>query len=312
MTDNSHKIDEIYKILYKNYDYNSNYMDRVLKCKDTDYIPKVDNAGDVIWKDDAKCQVMHNGALIHEGCYHQAWMTDIIRALRGHHEPQEEKLFHAVLQYLDENAVMVECGSFWSYYSLWFNKEISNARNIMIEPMPLKCAIGKLNFELNNAHGEFLEGYIGNEYKEASIFTDWDGEQYKSQSITVDSLFDNYDINSIDVLHADIQENEMVLLEGASRTLKNKRINYLFLVTHSKNKPFIKKLKNYGYHILASFEIHQSYFDDGLVLACSPKVFHKLDKSKFIISKKRSISGWFYMMFKDAKKKIRKLLSLRV
>ena len=280
------RVEEIYSILYKDYKYVDSYMDRVMQCKDTDYIPKVENAGEVIMKDEFKCQVMHNGVLIHEGCYHQAWVTDIIKALKGHHEPQEEKLFYEVLNIVPKGGVMVECGSFWSYYSLWFHKEIEEAKNIMIEPMPLKCELGKLNFELNNFDGEFINGYIGNQYNENSTFLDWDGARYDIPSVTIDHLFDKYYLEKIDVLHADIQNNEMTLLNGSINALTNKKIDYLFLGTHSYNAPIVDRLESLGYHIVESFEVWETYFDDGLILACSPNVLDKVDKNKFKVSKK--------------------------
>jgi len=280
------RIEEIYSQLYKDYKYDYSYMDRVMQCKDTEYIPKVGNAGDVIIKDDFKCQIMHNGILIHEGCYHQTWVTDIIKALKGHHEPQEEKLFYEVLNIVPNNGVMVECGSFWSYYSLWFHSEIKGGKNIMIEPMPLKCELGKLNFELNDFDGEFINGYIGNVYNENSSFSDWDGAVYDIPSITIDSLFGKYGLDKIDVLHADIQNNEMILLDSAINALTNKKIDYLFLGTHSYNLPITERLESLGYHIVESFEVWETYFDDGLILACSPDVIEKIDKNKFKVSKK--------------------------
>ena len=281
------RIEEIYSVLYKDYEPNYSYMSRVLECKDTQYIPKVSNAGKIITKNGFQCQVMHNGILIHEGCYHQAWITDIIKELKGHHEPQEEKLFYEILKLIPSGGTMVECGSFWSYYSLWFHSEIKNSKNIMIEPNPLKFELGKLNFKLNNFDGEFTNSYINNIVEQVSTFTDWDGKQYNIPSITVDSLFDQYDIDIIDILHADIQDNEMILLDSADKALTENKINYIFLGTHNINLPIITKLQSYGYHIIESFEVFQTYFDDGLILACSPNVIKNINKNKLTVSKRK-------------------------
>ena len=90
--------------------------------RDTDAIPKVADAGEVKVHDGQRVQVMHNGVLVEEDCYNGAWTTEIIRRLRGHHEPQEEFAFHTVVERLrsdTQGATMVELGSFWAYYSLW-------------------------------------------------------------------------------------------------------------------------------------------------------------------------------------------------
>ena len=89
--------------------------------RDTDAIPKVPDAGEVRDQDGQRIQVMHNGVLIEEGCYYGAFMTEIIRRLRGHHEPQEELVFHRIIERLAAEAgekAMVELGAFWSYYSM--------------------------------------------------------------------------------------------------------------------------------------------------------------------------------------------------
>jgi len=291
-------IEKITSELYPNYNESYNYpndkywinmLNNVRICKDCDDIPKTTNAGNLIDKNGVSCQVMHNGVLIHEGCYHGQWMTDVIKLAKGHHEPQEEKLFYEVLNLISENGIMIECGSFWAYYSLWFNSSIKNARNIMIEPHPIKYQLSKLNFEINNFKGEFINGFISNTQANNHPFQDSDGTNYKVPSIKIDSLLKEKNIDSVSILHADIQDNEMELLEGATNSLTKNKIDFLFLATHSSNSPFIEKLiaPPFGYHIIESFDVSESYFDDGLILACSPNVINKIDKNKFKISKKR-------------------------
>ena len=61
-----------------------------VSCTDTDALPRVSDAGDIKLVDGIAVQVMHNGILIEKDSYCGAWMTEIIRCLRGFHEPQEE------------------------------------------------------------------------------------------------------------------------------------------------------------------------------------------------------------------------------
>jgi hypothetical protein len=129
---------------------------------DADYIPKVAGAGEIFDDGNGPYQLMHNGIKVHLNSYYdEDWITDVIYALRGHHEPQEEKCFYEVLKYIPENATMIELGSYWAYYSLWFASEIEGARNYMIEPDPQRLEIGRKNFELNNKTGTFQRGFVG-------------------------------------------------------------------------------------------------------------------------------------------------------
>lgn len=280
------RIKEIVNILYPNQGYNHDFVHNSSKCRDCDGIPKVENAGELVEVNGDKCIVMHNGVMVYEGSYHTQWMTDTIKNLKGHHEPQEEKLFYEILKYIEPNSLMVECGSFWAYYSLWFHKEIEGAKNILIEPNPYKCEISQLNFKLNNFDGTFINGYISNTSADESFFTDWDGKEYKIKKVSIDPLFEKYNLDRIHILHADIQHHEMQLLMGASNSLKNELIDFVFLGTHSDNKKFKDYLQTFGYEILCDFEVNQSFADDGLIVACSPTIHKKINLNNFIVSKK--------------------------
>ena len=70
-------------------------------------------------------------------------MTQIIERLKGHHEPQEEKVFHEVLKAVAPGSTMIELGCYWAYYSLWFQKAVKNARNFMIEPAKAALECGR-------------------------------------------------------------------------------------------------------------------------------------------------------------------------
>tara|TARA_R110000851_G_scaffold311269_2_gene471391 strand:- start:385 stop:1230 length:846 start_codon:yes stop_codon:yes gene_type:complete len=278
-------IKEIYDILYTVDEYNHSYLPRVKQCKDTDDIPKVDNAGEVIVDGENRYQVMHNGVLIHQGCYHQQWMTDLICEMKGHHEPQEEKLFHEVLKVIPENALMIECGSFWAYYSLWFHKEISGAKNIMIEPNPLKLQLGMHNFKANKFGGDFINAAIHDRGLSKARFKDYT-HSVEIPFMSLDWLLENRGIDKVDVLHADVQEAERHLLAGSSDSLRDHKIDFIFLGTHSRNLEMEEYLEGHGYKILESYEVEESYFDDGLILACSPEAYERVDTSLLKVSKR--------------------------
>jgi hypothetical protein len=273
------------------------WRDRVSLCSDIHKIPKVINAGEIIDKEGTSCQVMHNGVLIHTGCFHQTGMTNLIQALKGHAGPQEDTLFHQALNYIGAGGTMIEVGSFWAYYSLWFNKRISKAKNIMIEPVPLKLEIGQLNFELNNFAGEFINGYIGDSYNASSLFRDDVAHMsHTIPQLSIDWLMDKYALDSLDILHANIVDQliraehpdyDIPLLLGAEKSLKSNKINFIFLSVREnwQTAPIIEKLKSYDYHILEEFHANESFWNDGLVLACSSRVINKLDIKGFKVSK---------------------------
>jgi hypothetical protein len=60
-------------------------VEMTVSCRDTDAIPKVTNAGQVIEENDRRVQMMHNGIRVPAGAYHGNWMEEIIFRLRGHH-----------------------------------------------------------------------------------------------------------------------------------------------------------------------------------------------------------------------------------
>src|ERR1700730_8745164 len=127
-------------------------IEMTVAVRDTDVIPKVPEAGEVIERDGVPVQVMHNGIVVHEGCYQGAWMTEIIRQLRGHHEPQEELAFHTVMERLASDTpepTMVELGSYWAYYSLWTKRAIPAAHLLLVEPDAANLEVGRRNLELN-------------------------------------------------------------------------------------------------------------------------------------------------------------------
>jgi len=124
---------------------NATRADMTVSCRDCDPIPKVPGSGKVISFEGKPVQIMHNGVRVVAGGYYGDWMTGIIERLRGHHEPQEEVVFHEILKHLPPSATMLELGGFWSYYSLWFKSQHGDQRKAyVVEPDPNH--IGRTNF----------------------------------------------------------------------------------------------------------------------------------------------------------------------
>jgi len=252
--------------------------DMTISCNDTDYIKKVPGAGKVTKHSGKDVQLMHNGLSMKLGGYHGDWMAQIITTLKGHHEPQEEKAFYEVLKRLESGASMIELGSFWSYYSLWFNKALKQARNICCEPDPQNMKIGKENAALNHLDDViFVESAAGEVDGEMTdVVMDSDPSKKVHVPIrTVDSLAKEYGLDMVDLLHMDVQGFELSALKGAQKLITAKKIRFLFVSTHhyffsgkaNTHQECLHFIKQNGGHIVASHTILESFSGDGLIVA---------------------------------------------
>ena len=242
---------------------------RTIYCHDCEGIPKAPHAGMVIIAE-PPYQVMHNGIKVHLGGYHGEWMAEIIRALGGHHEPQEERLFHEVIKVIPPKALMIEVGSYWAYYSLWFKSCISGGHTYMLEPVPHKLQIGIDNFRLNEMQGHFQNAFVGATSDKKGKFVDWDGSVSRVPCVAIDDFLAQEGITFLDILHADIQGAELEMLEGCRRSLMENRIGYLFVSTHAdKHAECLAVIRRAGYQLVAEHSVEESCSGDGLIVARS-------------------------------------------
>src|SRR5687768_1816503 len=73
-------------------------IEMTVRCRDCDGIPKVERAGEILDEGGGLVQIMHNGIRVVAGGYYGSFMTEVIQRLQGHHEPQEELVFHEILK----------------------------------------------------------------------------------------------------------------------------------------------------------------------------------------------------------------------
>ena len=130
------------------------------ECHDCDDIPKVESAGTVLEEPEGSVQLMHNGLRIFVDSHYGSYNTEIIRRLHGHHEPQEERAFFEVLRTIRHGGTIMELGSFWAYYSLWFLTVVPESKAILVEPLESSLHAGQKNFELNQRKGVFVRAAI--------------------------------------------------------------------------------------------------------------------------------------------------------
>lgn len=219
----------------------------IISCPDNKDIPRHIDAGKII----NGSLVMHNGLKIPPRSYCGDF-SKIFELNKGVHEPQEEKVFAKVLPYVKQGGVIIELGSYWSFYSMWFNKEVKNAKCFMVEPDKECLGVGERNFKLNNLTGDFTLGKIG------------------INDIKLDEFVTDKKVKEIDVLHADIQGAEFEMLTGAEKLINEGKIKYFFISTHSQELHYkcLNFLKKHGYTIIASADFDkETYSHDGVLVA---------------------------------------------
>lgn len=214
------------------------------------YIPRAKDAGKII---DGNL-IMHNGLKVRMGefayCYDFAHI--VLTKNRGVHEPQEERVFLEVLRHIPENATMIELGSYWAFYSMWFKKEIKNANCYMVEPDKRFLLIGKENFKLNNMEGVFIKGEIG------------------KAGIHIDDFIEKNRIEIVHILHSDIQGAEFEMLRTCERSMRKNKIWYVFISSHTQELHYqcLSFLEDHGYVIIASADFNfGTYCYDGVLVA---------------------------------------------
>ena len=246
------------------------------QCRDCDDIPKAEDAGLVIINDDnIAVQIMHNGLQVVADGYIGAWMTCLIQALRGHHEPQEERLFHEVLKTFCGKSSMIELGGWWSYYSLWFLKDNPQRRAIVVEADPNHLEVGKINAKLNKLTPTFLNAIVGGSSSDSVQIQLDDGKVITLPKFSIEQIMIDQGLDHLDILHCDIDGAEVDTLLGCMNIFKERKVNWVFVSTHSHHvskDPLthlkcLDILRKAGAIIEHAFDVHEGYSGDGLIVA---------------------------------------------
>lgn len=190
----------------------------------------------------------------------QAYYGDFSNILvinRGVHEPLEEFVFQELIKALPENPSMLELGAYWGHYSMWLKKMRPKSLVYLVEPDKSNLQSGKHNFIVNGLEGEFINSFVG------------------KNKFEIDSFLRRKNLSKLHILHCDIQGCEAEMLDGSGVSLKQKKIDYLFISTHSQelHKHTIETLSAYDYRIEATSDYEfESTSYDGFVFASSPLI----------------------------------------
>jgi FkbM family methyltransferase len=246
------------------------------RCRDCDKLPKVQDAGKMFDLGGERIQIMHEGSKVVAGGYYGDWMAHIIESLHGHHEPQEEFVFHHIIKHVRPASLIVELGAFWAYYSNWYLGAVPGARAVCVEPDANHLACGRRNFELNNREALLINGCIGALYTEkVALQRESDCQQVEVPQHNMNSLFEIIGKQEVELLHIDAQGAELPFLESTCEAVREGLIRFLFLSTHHQaisgspttHQDCLQLVRNMGGTILAEHSVEESFSGDGLVVA---------------------------------------------
>jgi FkbM family methyltransferase len=253
-------------------------------CSDAANMPKVPGAGEVFEQDGVLLQRMHNGLLIEQDSYYGPMMTAIIRRLHGHHEPQEEVVIDAIIRRLNseetsdqnQSVSVIEFGSHWSFYSLWFCSAVERARAVAMEPDPAYLDVGRRHAARNGLEDriEFIRGAIGDSPgQDMQFLAESDGQTYSVPTYDLHSLMERSGLDRADVVLADVQGAERILLDRAASDFAEGAVRFLVVSTHHHlisadpiiHQRALAQLTAAGAHVIAEHTVGESYSGDGLI-----------------------------------------------
>lgn len=246
------------------------------RCRDCDPVAKVADAGAVVSDDEnRRLQIMHNGLRVLADGYYGPWMTDLIGQCRGHHEPQEERVFHEVLKHLPRDATMIELGAYWAYYSLWFLMDNPERRAIGLEPEPLYLELGRQNAMANGLALEHLHAFTGRNAAPVARFEADVAGPIDIPCHTVASIMEKSGIDHLTLLHCDVQGAEVDVLDSCRTLFRNRKIDWVFVSTHAHqisgdpltHQRAVTILQECGARIEIEHDVHESFSGDGLIVA---------------------------------------------
>ena len=245
-------------------------------CQDTQNIPKVPDAGKTLVIDGQRVQIMHEGTKVIAGGYNGEWMERIITRLSGHHEPQEELLFHHLLRYVREGSLIVELGAFWAYYTNWYLGAVKGSSALCIEPDANSMACGLANLALNGREANFINARVGEAFCEETLLRrESDGATVSVPCHNMETLMDILGNRTIEMLHMDVQGAEFPFLKSIERVAKQGLVRFVLVSTHHESisgsktthVDCMRELTRLGAFILAEHSIEESYSGDGLIVA---------------------------------------------
>lgn len=193
------------------------------------------------------------------------------------YEPNLTKLISGLLR---EGDVFLDLGSNEGYFSILASKIVGNAgRVIAVEPQKSLKSIFEKNIKLNNIQNiEIIQNAVGQESglklfpKAFSIntgvasFVNLPRYQFFKkeyvQVITLDSLIDKLNLQTIKMLKIDIEGYEYFALISGSQALAKKKIKYIYVDIHIKHLKYLNIDPNQIDELLINFGYEKKKVND--------------------------------------------------
>ena len=197
----------------------------------------------------------------------------------------EYRLFNTSLDFLDQQGIkqptMLEVGCFWALWSLVFRKRFPDGRNVLVELGRRQLEVGRENFRLNDFDyesywgGFFLDKSGTYKNRQYDIeFPKVEGEYYCDDlsgemvgpELNFMDIYRQSSLDTIDLLHMDIQGSELPLIRDINLLL-DKKIRSLVIATHSAeiHQEIVSRLNNNGFNL--EIDISSLLGSDGYIYA---------------------------------------------
>jgi FkbM family methyltransferase len=216
----------------------------------------------------------------------------------------EQQFFLNIISSLKGHVTLIELGAGrgdWCLalagivdFNLIYHR-ITSYKCIGVEAEPTHFEWMKTHFEEQRINAIAVQGAIASKNGECKFYSITDPASNYGQAVredgnltvscyTIDYLMNQYSLNGIDILHADVQGSEYDMLLGATGTLKNQTIKYMIIGTHKPgiNEQIIEYVKPYNYETLFSINVKEgpcntpfgkAYFPvDGLLILKSKEI----------------------------------------
>ena len=204
--------------------------------------------------------IMHNGLRLSCNSIGSGCIRDILKANKGVAEPQHERAFAEILRVMGPSPLILDVGARNGFYSMWMKKVRPGARCVVVEPNKRHLENSRKNFALNKLYAQFYNAYV-------SMST---GRRVEGvEVVSVEEIARRLRADYINLLHADIEGYEMELIKGAIPVLKDRRVDYFVLSTHTDglHRQCKALLETQRYLVIADIPPAMSYVSDGLLVA---------------------------------------------
>ena len=205
-------------------------------------------------------------------------MISYFQAVRGMSDPVEIKSFMDVLEREAGPVTVLEAGAGGGVMGMHAMQYHPESRAVMIEAHPAHFRATQLNIEKNgfSKRSHTILAAVGAEAGRVVKFTDEgygsnidSGGKFLAVQVAVDGIMMDLGLESLDILHMDVQGAEVNVLYGAEEALRQGRIRYVFIGTHSDGLHEMAKnyMEDCGFLIFTDLLPSESICSDGVLAA---------------------------------------------